>query len=115
MQRAIDETERRREKQRAYNRERGITARGVQKAVTDIMEGAYVDGTAPYRKLDRLSEESVAYAAMPIDTLLRKVKQLEEKMYRHARDLEFEEAAGIRDEIKRIQSYGLGLPDVKAG
>lgn len=115
MQRAIDETERRREKQRAYNRERGITARGVQKAVTDIMEGAYVDGTAPYRKLDRLPEESVAYAALPIDTLLRKVKQLEEKMYRHARDLEFEEAAGIRDEIKRIQSYGLGLPDVKAG
>lgn len=115
MQKAIDETERRRDKQRVYNRERGITARGVQKAVTDIMEGAYVDGTAPYRKLDRLPEESVAYAAMPIDTLLRKVKQLEEKMYRHARDLEFEEAAGIRDEIKRIQSYGLGLPDVKAG
>ncbi|MCI0400570.1 MAG: excinuclease ABC subunit UvrB [Gammaproteobacteria bacterium] len=115
MKRAIDETERRREKQRAYNRHHGITARGVQKAVTDIMEGAYVDGKTPYRKLDSVPKEVMEFAAMPIETLLRKVKQLEDQMYKHARDLEFEEAARIRDEIKRIQSYGLGLADLKAG
>ncbi|NJM12966.1 MAG: hypothetical protein HC889_14825 [Synechococcaceae cyanobacterium SM1_2_3] len=46
---------------------------------------------------------------------MKKIKKLEETMYRHARDLEFEEAAKVRDEIQRIRQFGLGLPEVKTG
>ena len=110
MQRAIGETERRRTKQQQYNEIHGITPVGVQKAVTDIMQGAYSD-TKHRQKWAKVAEESEQYAAQPPEILMKKIKHLEEDMYRCARDLEFEEAARIRDEIKRIQSSGLGIPD----
>ena len=113
MQRAIDETERRRSKQIAFNKVHGITPRGVEKAVTDIMESGYPGGPKGAREYDRVAEEVREYAALPPDKLMKKIKQLEQQMYQHARDLEFEEAAGIRDEIQHIQKYGLGLPDLK--
>jgi len=107
MERAIAETDRRREKQVAYNKEHGITPKGVKKAVTDILEGAY---SAPGRGRGRgrkVAERRAAYAAEIKDlsptALARKLKQMEEQMYEHAKNLEFEEAARVRDELTEIK------------
>ena len=115
MQRAIDETERRRAKQIAFNQAHGITPQSIRKAVTDILEGAYTDAPQPVEKLAKVAEESAPYAHLPPAKLMQKIKQLEQKMYKHARDLEFEEAARIRDKIQRIRALGLELPDSKTG
>jgi excinuclease ABC subunit B len=115
MQRAIDETERRRRKQQDYNKAHSIIPQGIRKAVTDIMEGARQGGRQKGRQPVRVAEETNDYQAIPTEILLKKIKKLEEQMYRHARDLEFEEAARLRDEIRRIQSQGMGLPLGKTG
>ncbi|MDX1252253.1 MAG: excinuclease ABC subunit UvrB [Gammaproteobacteria bacterium] len=115
MQRALDETERRRNKQIAHNTAHGITPRGVEKAVADIMEGAHADGLVTPRQYAKVAEEVIEYAALSPQKLMQKIKKLEQQMYKHARDLEFEEAARLRDEIDRIKKYGLGEPEVKAG
>ncbi|MGH8121117.1 MAG: helicase-related protein, partial [Gammaproteobacteria bacterium] len=115
MQRALAETDRRRNKQRRYNKTHGITPEGIRKAVTDIMAGAYSEGRVYYKRWAKVAEEPNEYAGQPPELLMKKIKQLEERMYKHARDLEFEEAARLRDEIRRIQSDGLGLPVEKAG
>ena len=111
MKRAIDETERRRAKQIAYNREHGITPETIRKAVADIMEGAYAGSVAPARRYARVAEEVAEYASLSPEMLARKVKQLEKEMHQHARNLEFEEAAKIRDRIRHIQESNLGLVD----
>ena len=110
MQRAIAETDRRREKQKQYNQQHGITPEGVKKAIMDIMEGAHYDTRAQRKKWAKAAEEPAEYAGQPPELLIKKIKQLEDRMYKHARDLEFEEAAKLRDEIQRIRTYGLGLP-----
>jgi len=110
MQRAMDEMERRRVRQLAFNEAHGITPRGVQKAVADIMDGGYAGIPGVGRKQDKVAEEALLYAAMAPELLLKKIRKLEERMFRHARELEFEEAARLRDEIARVQSLGLGMP-----
>jgi excinuclease ABC subunit B len=127
MQRAIEETERRRQKQVAFNEEHGITPRGIVKQVVDVMEGARAEGGAllPRGKLgSRLGKGAKKttgdYAAGPVHELrpeqaLRRMKQLESEMFKHARNLEFEEAARLRDEIETLRRAGFGLPEVKAG
>ena len=110
MRRALEETDRRRTKQREFNQTHGITPRGIQKAVADILEGAYPEATA---QAALVAEETVAYARESPAVLAKKIKQLEQAMHRHARDLEFEEAAKLRDEIQRIRRFGLGLPESK--
>ncbi len=115
MQRAIAETERRREKQKQYNLQHGITPEGVKKPVTDIMEGAYSESRQTNKKWLKVAEMSSEYTGQPPELLMKKIRQLEDRMYKHARDLEFEEAAKLRDEIQRIRSYGLGLPQEQAG
>jgi excinuclease ABC subunit B len=80
--------------------------------VSDIMEAAYpVTG----RGTRRTAEQASPYLAMNPEQLLRKAQSLERKMLKHARDLEFEEAARLRDEIQRIRKAGLGLADRLAG
>ncbi len=111
MQRALAEMERRRHKQVEYNRLHGITPRGIKKAVADIMEGAYGEGMpSPTKHRYRIAEEAPEYRDLTPENALRRIKQLEERMYRHARNLEFEEAARLRDEIARIRAAGLGMP-----
>ena len=112
MRRALDETDRRRAKQHGYNQAHGITPRGIQKAVADILEGAYSHPSAPLpvAQYAQVAEETAAYAHESPAALAKKIKQLEQAMYRHARDLEFEEAAKLRDEIQRIRQFGLGVP-----
>jgi excinuclease ABC subunit B len=114
MQRALDETERRRSKQQAFNAEHGISPQTIRKQVADIMEGARA---APGRGRGRrrVAEDHPEWEGMSEDELLRKANRLEQQMYRHARDLEFEAAAKLRDEIERIRRVGLGLDDVAAG
>jgi excinuclease ABC subunit B len=112
MQRAIDETNRRRARQVEHNLRLGITPMTIVKQVADIMEAAY---PVPGRGRRRVAEDASRYETMSPEQLLRKAQQLEKKMLRHARDLEFEEAARLRDEIQRLRKSGLGLPDRKAG
>ena len=111
MRRAMDETDRRREKQQAYNQEHGITPTSIKKAVTDILEGALGPGRASGRAFDRVAEELVQYGRLTPRQLEQQVKQLEQQMYTHARDLEFEEAARIRDQLRHLQAGNLGLPE----
>ena len=108
MQRAMDETERRRVKQVAHNKAHGITPRSIERKVADIMEGAY-SGAADSRRSAKVAEESAQYSVMSAAELGKRVKQLEQKMHKHAQNLEFEEAAHVRDEIKRVQEAGMGL------
>ncbi len=112
MQRALDEMERRRQVQIEFNIEHGITPKGIRKHVTDIMEGAYSSGTGKPRRALRAAEKRAEYAGLSDEGLMKKVKQLEERMYRHARDLEFEEAARIRDEIAALKTDLLDMPVV---
>ena len=119
MQRAIDETDRRRAKQVTHNETHGIVPRGVQKSVTDIMDGAHGGGIGAggvaHKKHLKVAEDAAEYAALSPEKLLKKIKKLEQQMYKHARDLEFEEAGRMRDEIQQLRKYGLGIPDLKVG
>jgi len=112
MQRAIDETSRRRERQLAHNAAKGITPATIVKRVSDIMEAGY---PVPGRGPRKAAEARARYAAMSPEELMKKAARLEKQMLEKARDLEFEEAARIRDEIARIREHGLGLTDRKAG
>ena len=103
MQRAMDETERRRDKQIAYNEAHGIVPKTVKKSVQDIMEGAYPGGMKGMKKVGKVAEEAASYAAMTPAQLGKHIEKLEKQMYQHARDLEFEEAAAVRDQIGRVR------------
>jgi len=107
MQRAIDETERRRAKQIDFNQAHGIVPKGVVKDITDIMEGASVPGgRSKKRKGMAKAAEEAARNEAELQTpaqITKRIKQLEEKMFQFARDLEFEAAAQLRDEIAQLR------------
>ncbi len=107
MQRAMAETDRRRNKQIAHNQKHNITPRTISKAIQDVMEGARVGAPLPAKEYAKVAETQVEYASMSAAEMGKKIKQLEQKMYQHARDLEFEEAAAVRDEIRLLQSSGM--------
>jgi excinuclease ABC subunit B len=122
MQRAIDETARRRARQEKFNQDNNITPVGIIKSVTDIMVGARSERKKGRQYFDKVaeqagdySEQAGDYSVLTPELVTKKIKQLEEQMYHHARDLEFEEAARIRDEIKRLRDHGLGLSGLKTG
>jgi excinuclease ABC subunit B len=101
MRRAIDETERRRRKQGAYNAARGITPTGVSKRVKDIIDGVYDHETA--RSQLKAAQNQARYDAMSEKDLTREVKRLEQEMLGAARNLEFERAAELRDRLKMLK------------
>jgi excinuclease ABC subunit B len=113
MQAAIDETDRRRQKQVEYNREHGITPASVVKKITDIMEGARSEADSERRgrgrtvKGARIAETRADYANLTPAEVASQLRKLEARMYKHAQDLEFEEAARVRDEIHRLRESGL--------
>ena len=109
MRRAIDETDRRRSKQIAHNEAHGITPKGVEKAIHDILESGYPGVPGKPRQYAQVAEELIEYSGMSAKELEKKIRALEDKMYQHARDLEFEEAAKVRDTIRRMQEQNLGL------
>jgi len=104
MQRAIDETNRRRDKQQEFNKEHGITPKGIKKSVEDILESAHTPGKA--RSIPAMiaenNEQQKSYMRATPRELGKMIKELEEKMYKAAKALDFEEAARYRDEITRL-------------
>ncbi len=109
MRRAIDETERRRKIQTEFNTEHGITPEGIKKAVTDVMEAAYSSPGKGRRGGSRKAEPKIAdYADSAVDlspaALAKKIAELEQQMHQHAKDLEFEEAARVRDELAGLKA-----------
>ncbi len=114
MRRAIDETERRRAKQLAHNQAHGITPQGIRKEVPDIMERGGVPAPGAPREVAGVAEEGGAYAQLSPAEAVRRIRELEKRMHEHARELEFEEAARGRDEIRRIEEQALGGGDAAA-
>ncbi|WP_131111281.1 excinuclease ABC subunit UvrB [Sulfuricystis thermophila] len=106
MQRAIAETERRRQKQLRYNAEHGITPQGVKKRIKDIIDGVY-DHEIAVADL-KVAEEQARYEAMSEKSLSREIKRLEKAMQEHAKNLEFEAAAAARDELFRLKALAFG-------
>ncbi len=119
MRTAIDETERRRHKQVAYNLAHGITPRSIVKAVKDIIEDVPEAKYAPSGQTPRAAlkaaEEAAQYEAMAPAALAKLLARLEKEMYQHARNLEFEKAAAVRDKIHTIETGRFGLVARKAG
>jgi excinuclease ABC subunit B len=109
MQRAIDETDRRRAVQIAHNEKHGITPTSITKGIKDIMEGAYA-ATGQNRRDREAAETAAAYkinSPEPIKDIAKEIKRLEEKMHLHARNLEFEDAAKTRDMLTQLRAKSL--------
>ncbi len=112
MRKAIDETERRRAKQIAHNTEHGITPKTIQKRIADVMEGAYANvarGKGKTRGEKQVAEQAAHYNTLTPEQALKQLKKLEDKMFQHARNLEFEQAAAVRDQIGQIRARVFGL------
>ncbi|MDI4660913.1 MULTISPECIES: excinuclease ABC subunit UvrB [Cobetia] len=115
MQRAIAETERRREKQMAFNDEHGITPRTITKSVADIMEGAQAPGRKSSRRKGserQVAEETPDYAALAAEgpqALEKEISRLEDAMFAAAKNLEFEEAGRLRDQINDVRNRLIAL------
>lgn len=112
MQRAMDETERRRDKQIAHNLAQGISPKGIYKSVADIMEGARM---IPGKGGRKVADAQATYKSLkdrPIVSsgdVWRQIAALEDKMFEHAKNLEFEEAARLRDEVGQLKRLADGI------
>jgi excinuclease ABC subunit B len=107
MRRAIGETERRRRKQLAWNEARGITPRGVSKRIKDLIDGVYdAEGAAAELKA---AQDEARYEAMSEKQIAREIRQLEKDMIGHARNLEFEKAAAMRDRLAELKKRVFGV------
>jgi excinuclease ABC subunit B len=114
MAKAIGETERRRHKQIAHNEAHGITPRAIVKQVRDLIDGVYSEKAG--REAERLEQEALARAQveeMSEKDMAREVKRLEKQMLEHARNLEFEQAARVRDQLTllKARAFGAAVPD----
>ncbi len=109
MRRAIDETERRRNKQLAFNAEHGIVPRGVVKRIKDIIDGVYDADTA--RQELKAAQTAAEYKVMDEKSLTRKVKKIEKDMQDAAKNLEFEKAAVLRDQLKELKALLFGVAE----
>ncbi|MFZ2752052.1 MAG: excinuclease ABC subunit UvrB [Lysobacteraceae bacterium] len=112
MKAALEETGRRRERQLEYNAEHGIVPTSIVREIMDVMEGARSELAPGDRKgrgkSQRVAEPIENYAALPPAQIAARIAALEVTMYQHARDLEFEDAARVRDEIRKLKEVSLG-------
>jgi excinuclease ABC subunit B len=107
IKRALDETERRRNKQVAYNESHGITPKGVMKRIKDLIDGVYEAEDAEAVRV--AAEQEARYESMSEKQLAREIKALEKKMLTHAKNLEFEEAAKARDDLAELKKRVFGV------
>ncbi|SHM32910.1 Excinuclease ABC subunit B [Duganella sacchari] len=108
MERAIGETERRRAKQIAYNEANGITPRGVKKIIKDMIDGVYSEKEAKVEL--EVAQETAKYEAMSEKQISKEIKRLEKAMLDHAKNLEFEKAAQVRDQLHHLKQQLFGAP-----
>lgn len=110
MERSIAITNQRREKQKAHNKKLGITPQGIIKKVTDVLESGYDDRrfTKQGRDSLKVAEERAHYASLSPKKLSAEIEKLEKDMYEHAKNLEFEEAAAVRDRLEEVKRLALG-------
>ena len=108
MERALEETTRRREKQMSHNEQHGIKPASIKKNVADVMQAAY---PAPGKGRRSVADKQAKYAALTPEQMMRKATKLEKDMLKAARNLEFEQAARLRDEIKELRDMSMGLAD----
>ena len=109
MRKAIDETERRRAKQLAFNQAHGITPKGVVKRIKDLIDGVYSEKASDEaRTLELARQHQAEVQDMSEKDLAREIKRLEKQMLEHARNLEFEQAARVRDQLARLKDRVLG-------
>jgi len=106
MSRAIGETERRRNKQIAFNLENGITPRGVVKGIRDLIDGVYSDKSD--KESMRMELEQARLQDMSEKDVAKEIKRMEKQMMEHARNLEFEQAAATRDQLSRLRALTFG-------
>jgi len=104
MAQAIEETQRRREKQELFNAQQGITPTTIFKSVTDILEATIPGAGLNQSAKNKVAEQKSNYTALSQKEKEKKLTQLEDQMYKHAKNLEFEAAAKIRDDIKQLQA-----------
>jgi excinuclease ABC subunit B len=109
MKRAMDETERRRAKQERYNEERGLTPQALRRDIKDIMELGDVTKSRKQKaakpvELSKIAEDAQNYGSMTPQQLEKSILQLEQQMYQHAQNLEFELAAEVRDKIEKMRA-----------
>ena len=109
MRRAMDETERRRTKQVAFNTEHGITPRGVVKRIKDIIDGVY-DADATRQEL-KAAQTVAEYKLLDEKALTKRIKKLEKEMLDAAKNLEFEKAAELRDQLKELKQVLFGVEE----
>tara|TARA_A100001015_G_C14703663_1_gene599275 strand:- start:347 stop:754 length:408 start_codon:yes stop_codon:yes gene_type:complete len=108
IERTIEETNRRREKQVLHNKENNIEPKGISKLISDIME-AETNEKNEKRYIDNKFLEE--YSGINPSLAIKKIKKLENKMYEHATNLEFEDASRIRDEISKIKDFVFSSSD----
>jgi excinuclease ABC subunit B len=108
MERAIGETERRRAKQIAFNEANGIVPRGVQKIIKDMIDGVYSPQDA--RQVIEVAQQTAKYESMSEKQISKEIKRLEKAMLDHAKNLEFEKAAQVRDQLHGLKQQLFGAP-----
>ncbi len=110
MRKAIDETERRRDKQQAFNQANNITPQRLNKPITDIMDlGDSAHPASGKIKLRKVAEKEKTYQAMTATQLMEKIADMEKQMFEFARELEFEKAANLRDDIEQLRKQVVSL------
>lgn len=109
MARAIGETERRRAKQQAFNEENGIVPQGLNKKISDILQLGKPSTRSKSKGKGKAAENAAQYQNLTPKALDQKIRELEAQMYTHAQNLEFEQAAGLRDEIHQLREQFIAI------
>jgi excinuclease ABC subunit B len=109
MERAISETNRRRAIQVAHNEKHGITPKSISKSIMDVMEGSHIGLKYNRKQGKKEAIEQIDYTHLTPKELVKKIKELEEQMYDHAKNLEFEQAANIRDQVHELRQHTIDV------
>ena len=105
IQRALAETARRRQKQIEFNEVHGITPKGIRKSVQDIMEGAIIGQRKSNKTLKLKPSLDPRFAGLSSQAMLKEIVKLEKQMFQHAKNMEFEQAAEVRDQVLALNAY----------